>query len=88
MKINDDDDDNLVDVNSASLDVFEAAGFILNCHDKDQLSLSHNLGGINILDRMQWWCAIVLRRKGYSWQFAAKTSIRIRLCHKDLRNCC
>ena len=54
MKINDDDDDdNLVDVNSASLDVFEAAGFILNCHDKDQLSLGHNLRGINILDRIQ-----------------------------------
>ena len=54
MKIIDhDDNDNLVDVNSASLDVFEAAGFILNCHDKDQLSLGHNLGGINILDRIQ-----------------------------------
>ena len=49
MKINDHDDDD----NSASLDVFEAAGFILNCHDKDQLSLGHNLGEINILDRIQ-----------------------------------
>ena len=39
------DDDNPVDVNPASLEVFQAAGFILNCHDKDQLSLGHKLGG-------------------------------------------
>ena len=46
------------DVNPSSLDVFQAAGFIQNCHDKDQLSLGHHkLGGINILDRnktMHW----------------------------------